>query len=127
MAKERPRQEHDWSDKLDEWRERYQQRPLVYRVLYLTTGLILFLGGLAMLVLPGPALLVIPIGLAMLAMQFAWADWALGIALRQASKAQQKAAEATRRQKIFGALATGLGIAAAITAWLLWEIPVIPG
>jgi uncharacterized protein (TIGR02611 family) len=118
---------HGWEEKLERWRERYQQRGRLYRIMWLVTGSILVLCGLAMLVLPGPAFLVLPVGLAMLAMQFAWAEWMLDKALHQADKAQQKAREASRRQKIFGALATALGIAAAATAWLLWEIPLIPG
>lgn len=41
-------------------------------VVALVGGTVLLLGA-AMLVLPGPALLVIPIGLAILAIEFAWA------------------------------------------------------
>ena len=121
------RREHGWEEKLERWRERYQQKGRLYRLMWLITGVILLVSGLAMLVLPGPAFVVIPIGLAMLAMQFAWAEWMLDKALAQADKAQRKAREATRRQKIYGATATTLGVAAAVTAWLLWEIPVIPG
>ena len=122
-----PRREHGWEEKLERWRERYQQKGRMYRLMWLITGTILLVCGLAMLVLPGPAFVVIPIGLAMLAMQFAWAEWMLDKALAQADKAQRKAREATRRQKLYGAAATTLGVAAAVTAWLLWEIPVIPG
>ncbi len=124
---EQPQRDSAWEEKLARWRERYQQKGRLYRALWLMTGSILVLGGIAMLVLPGPAFVVIPIGLAMLAMQFAWAEAMLDKALTQADKAQRKAREASRTQKIFGAAATALGIAAAVTAWLLWEIPVIPG
>ena len=119
--------EHPWAEKLEQWRERYQERGRIYRVLYTTTGAILVLAGIAMLVLPGPAFVVIPIGLAMLAMEFAWAENALEKALVQADKASQKARDASRAQKIMGGVATALGIAAAVAAWFLWEIPVIPG
>ena len=125
--RERTHHNHAWAEKLEDWRYRYQQRGRIYRALYLMSGVVVLLCGLAMLVLPGPALVVIPIGLAMLAMEFAWADWMLGHALRQADRAQQKAREATRRQQILGALGTAAAVAAAITAWMLWEIPVIPG
>lgn len=121
------REGHGWEEKLERWRERYQQKGRLFRLMWLITGAILLLCGAAMLVLPGPAFVVIPIGLAMLAMQFAWAEWMLEKALVQADKAQRKAREASRRQKIFGAAATALGIAAAGTAWWLWEIPLIPG
>ena len=85
------------------------------------------LAGIAMLVTPGPAFVVIPIGLAMLALEFAWAERMLDRALDQAEIAARKAAETTRTQRILGAIATALAIAAAVTAWLLWEIPLIPG
>jgi hypothetical protein len=48
-------------------------------------------------------------------------------ALDQADIAARKAAETTRTQRILGAIATALAVGAGITAWLLWELPVIPG
>lgn len=39
-------------------------------------GTTLLLLGLAMVVLPGPAFIVIPLGIAVLATEFAWARWA---------------------------------------------------
>jgi uncharacterized protein (TIGR02611 family) len=121
------RRDSAWEEKLERWRERHSERGRIYRVLWVVIGATVLLAGLAMLVTPGPAFVVIPIGLAMLAMEFAWAERMLDRALEQADKAQQKAREASRRQKILGATATALGIAAAVTAWLVWEIPVIPG
>jgi uncharacterized protein (TIGR02611 family) len=126
-APEEPAPEHGWGEKLERWRERHSQRGRITRVLWVIIGATVLLAGLAMLVTPGPAFVVIPIGLAMLAMEFAWAERMLDRALVQADKAQQKAREASRRQKIFGATATALGVAAAVTAWMLWEIPLIPG
>ncbi len=38
-------------------------------------GITVLLIGIAMIVLPGPAIVVIPIGLAMLGTEFAWARW----------------------------------------------------
>lgn len=43
------------------------------RIVRTIIGSILLLTGLAMLVLPGPALIVIPLGLAILAIDFPWA------------------------------------------------------
>lgn len=115
-----------WADKLAERRARYQERGRLYRVMFVFTGAVVTLGGLAMLLLPGPAFVVIPIGLAMLAMQFAWAENALEKALTQAEKAQKTASEASRTQKIFSAVAIALGIAAFAVAAILWDIPVLP-
>ncbi|HUG09901.1 MAG TPA: PGPGW domain-containing protein [Opitutaceae bacterium] len=43
------------------------------RVVILITGGMVLLIGIALLVLPGPAIVVIPIGLSILALEFAWA------------------------------------------------------
>ena len=79
-----------------------------------------------MLVLPGPALVVIPIGLAMLAMEFAWAERMLVKALAHAERAQATAKEATTAQKVLTGIAAALGIAAFVAAAILWDIPVLP-
>jgi uncharacterized protein (TIGR02611 family) len=50
---------------------------LVRRAGVLVTGVVLVLAGILMLVLPGPGLLVILIGLTLLATEFAWARRAL--------------------------------------------------
>ena len=118
--------QHRWADKLAARRESYKRRGRVYRAVFVLSGLIVTAVGIAMLVLPGPALVVIPIGLAMLAMEFAWAERALEKALLQAEKAQQTAKEASPAQKAFTAVATVLGIAAAVAAAILWDIPLLP-
>ena len=59
---------------LAEKRERHHQRNLVYRVAVVVAGVVILVAGLAMLVLPGPAIVVIPIGLGLLALEFVWAE-----------------------------------------------------
>jgi uncharacterized protein (TIGR02611 family) len=114
-------------ERLAERREAHARRNRFYRAGFAIAGATVTLAGIAMLVTPGPAFVVIPIGLAMLALEFAWAERLLDRALDQAEIASRKAAETTRAQRILGAIATALAIAAAVTAWLLWEIPLIPG
>jgi len=48
-------------------------RPRVRKTIVAVIGSTLVLFGLALVVLPGPAMLVVPIGLALLATEFAWA------------------------------------------------------
>lgn len=52
---------------------------LVRKVLVGVAGSAVLLAGLALIILPGPAILVIPVGLAILAREFPWAqtllDW----------------------------------------------------
>jgi uncharacterized protein (TIGR02611 family) len=107
-------------------REVHANRPLYLRVLIAVAGFTLLLAGLAMLVLPGPALAVIPIALAILSLEFAWAGRALDTALDKAEKAKQSAKETSRFQKLVVGVAVGLAIVAAVIASILWEIPIVP-
>ena len=61
-------------ENLTERRERHLRRGRLHRILFVIAGIIVTLAGLAMLVTPGPAFVIIPIGLAMLALEFKWAD-----------------------------------------------------
>ncbi len=47
--------------------------PVVRKVVYSVFGLTVLLLGIAMMVLPGPAIIFIPLGLAILASEYAWA------------------------------------------------------
>jgi uncharacterized protein (TIGR02611 family) len=62
---------------LSERRERHKERGRVYRIAVVAAGVVVLLAGLAMTVLPGPAIVVIPIGLSLLALEFVWAEQVL--------------------------------------------------
>ena len=126
MSDEVPRAQQ-MRERLAERRAAHVRRSRFYRIGFTIAGAMVTLAGIAMLVTPGPAFVVIPIGLAMLALEFAWAEHLLDRALDQAEIAQRKAAATTRTQRILGGLAAALAAAGAVTAWLLWEIPLIPG
>ena len=112
--------------RLRERRATHKEHGRIYRALFCAAGLTILLAGLAMLVLPGPALLVIPIGLAILSLEFVWAERMLDTALDKADVAKRKAAAASRTQKVLSAVATAAGIAAAIAAARVWDIPYLP-
>lgn len=112
--------------KLEAQRERHRERPRVVKVLYVLVGATLVLGGLAMLVLPGPAFVVIPIGLAILSLEFRWAENLLEKALEQGEVAKQKAANTSRTQKILSAVATGLAVAAFVVWAVVADVPLLP-
>ena len=48
-------------------------RPRVRKLIVAVIGITVILFGLALIVLPGPAVVVVPLGLAILATEFAWA------------------------------------------------------
>ena len=113
-----------WAAKLAERKERYQERGRLYRIGWVTLGVLVTLAGCAMLITPGPAFVVIPIGLAMLAMEFAWAEAALEKALRQAAKAQEKAKRADTKQKLFTVVACLLVAGAVVAGIFYWDVNV---
>ena len=113
-------------ERLEERREHHLEHGRLYRVAFALAGFTVVLAGLAMVVLPGPALAVIPIGLAMLALEFAWAEKLLEIAVDKAEAAGRAAQETSAKQRIAGFVAIGLAVAAAVAAAVAWDIPVLP-
>jgi uncharacterized protein (TIGR02611 family) len=114
-------------EELQERRERHRdEHGLLYRVLFTVAGFTILLGGVALLVLPGPAFAVIPIGLAMLALEFAWAERLLEIAIDKAEAAGRTVTETSRRQKILMGIAIALFAGAAVAAAIVWDIPLLP-
>jgi uncharacterized protein (TIGR02611 family) len=69
------------------------------RMAIFVVGVAVLAAGVAMLVLPGPGLLVIVAGLAILATEFAWAEHLLDRAKVQAEKAKDKAQSTWRARR----------------------------
>ena len=124
MEERRPRPK--LVERLEARRATHHQRNRLYRIGFTALGMLIFLGGVVMLVTPGPAFVLIPIGLAMLALEFTWAERLLEKSLQQAQIAQEKAAQTTTLQRVLGALAGLVAFAACIAAILLWDIPLLP-
>jgi uncharacterized protein (TIGR02611 family) len=113
--------------KLREKRETHkEEHGPIYRAAFVIAGIVLTLGGIAMLVLPGPAFIVIPIGLAILSLEFGWAGALLDRSLEQAAAAQRKAAETSTAQRVLTALAAACA-AGAFAAWaIVGDVPILP-
>ena len=104
-------------------REAYVAKSRVYKAAWVAAGLTVLFASLAMVVLPGPALVVIPIGLAMLSLQFAWAEKLLEHALERAAGAGEAAKGLSRQQKTLGGVALALGVAClAALGVYLWVV-----
>ncbi len=65
----------NWKTKLEEWKTKFDQPGFkqVRRVVIFVVGMAVLILGIALLVLPGPAIIVIPAGLAILGLEFGWA------------------------------------------------------
>jgi uncharacterized protein (TIGR02611 family) len=120
----RPR--HKLIERLELRRAVHRERHPLFRIAFGIGGVIVTLAGVIMLVTPGPAFVLIPIGLAMLSMEFVWAERLLVKSLEQAASAQEKAAQTTTAQRILAAIATLLAIAAAVLVVLWWDVPLLP-
>lgn len=113
--------------KLEAKREVIKDKPKPLRWLLVAAGFTLLLAGAAMMVLPGPAFVVIPIGLALLSLEFCWAQRLLDRSLVEAEKAKRKAAQTTWTQRLLTAGAVVLAVAAGVGAWgYFGNVPVLP-
>jgi uncharacterized protein (TIGR02611 family) len=121
-----PRHRSHLAQRLARRREQHLQRSKLYRIGFGIAGALVTLAGVAMLALPGPAFVVIPVGLAMLALEFKWAERALEKALDKAEQARESARDASPAQKALMTVLVVLGTAAFATAAILWDIPVLP-
>ena len=107
-------------------RQDHLQHGRLYRAASVVVGFLTLGAGIAMMVLPGPAFVVIPVGLAILSLEFTWAERLLERALMQAHRAQLKAAQTTTAQRVLSALGVVLAVGAFVAAAILWDIPVLP-
>ena len=112
--------------KMRVYKERHLRRPKPVRWLFVAVGFTVLLCGLAMLVLPGPALAVIPIGLFLLALEFQWAETWLERSIAQADKAKQRAAETSTLTRVVTAGGTILGVAGFVAWAIVGDIPLLP-
>jgi uncharacterized protein (TIGR02611 family) len=113
-------------DKLVAQREAHKQRSRVVRYGLMVVGVAVLVAGIIMLVTPGPAFVLIPIGLAILSLEFSWAEKLLDRALVEAEKAQERAKNTTPRQRALGIALGLLALAAAIAVVLLVDVPILP-
>lgn len=107
--------------------ERHRQRNRLYRIGFAVLGFLVLTAGVVMLVTPGPGIPVLILGLAMLALEFAWAERWLD---RIATKAEQAVDEVTKGSPLRRALVLGAGLAVAAVGLALlvfWDIPYVPG
>ena len=88
------------------------------RIAVIVVGSVVVLAGLAMLVLPGPGLLVIAAGLAILASEFDWAERWMERVKERAESAAESAGTSLRAVVIVGIVLT---VAASVAAWFLFR------
>ena len=121
------KQRHPTIQKLHRRREAHQDRHKLVRAGVVVLGVLITLAGIVMTgPIPGPGFLVIPVGLALLALEFTWAERLLERIVVWADNAREQAANRSKGQKIATGVAIAIGLAAFVTAAILWDIPVLP-
>ncbi len=99
---------------------------LLSKIVVGVVGTAVLVAGIVMIVTPGPAIVLVPLGLAILASEFSWARHALETARRQAVKARKKAEAqdpAVRRRNrlvVLGVVVVVVGAAVAYVAVFDW-------
>jgi hypothetical protein len=108
---------HDLLTRIDAWSGSGVVRSLLVKIAVAIAGPMLILAGLAMLVLPGPGLVVIALGLAVLAVEYDWARSRLGRLGRILGRAREAALprEASGGRRLLGLL----GVAAFVAGGAL--------
>lgn len=113
-------------DRIRNQRDRHRLRSRAFRIPVAVVGFALVVFGVALLVLPGPGWLVIAIGLALLALEFAWAERVLTHAVERLDAARERAAEASLAQKALGFGVGAAAAAAGLAALVLLDVPLLP-
>lgn len=99
--------------RLERRRSDYLERGAVYRALWVAAGFTVVAVGIALIALPGPAFIIIPLGLAMLSFEFAWAQRLLTSGISEGAQLTNRVRQAGGREKLLGAAAVGLALLAA--------------
>jgi uncharacterized protein (TIGR02611 family) len=108
-------------ERLDERRDRHAQRSRVYRLMFTAVAFAVLLVGiiLSLPLVPGPGLPLVAIGLAMLALEFAWAE-------RLLQRLAHRVDQLEDRVGWGGILAVLVLTAAGVVALLFVDIPHFP-
>ncbi|GGI08653.1 PGPGW domain-containing protein [Egicoccus halophilus] len=104
--------------KVDEARDVYDRHGRVFHVMWIAVGAVVVLGGLAMIVFPGPSTVVVPLGMAMLAVVFGWARRALLEGVDVGDDVLQRYRRAPTSVKVL-TWAVSASVAGALIAWTL--------
>ena len=110
-------------------KQRHRQRSRAYRATVVVVGILLIFAGVLLSApgIPGPGLLVVAVGLALLALEFDRAERLLERTLVRVDRLTEQAGSAPPWQRgLLGAF-VALAALAAVGAAVMWEIPFFPG
>ena len=107
--------------------QRHRRRSRIYRVGFAAVGFVVLLAGVVMLVTPGPGIPVVILGLAMLALEFSWAERWLERLLEKAEAAVEQVAQGSPLQRAALVAVGVVAVAGLVAIIVLWDLPYFPG
>ena len=111
---------------LQERRARHKERHHLIRVAAAIGGFLVVLLGIILIPLPGPGLLIVAVGLAVLALEFAWAEDLLERTVDRLGEAGERVKRASPVGQVAVALLGVLAAAASLIVAYTWDIPLLP-
>jgi uncharacterized protein (TIGR02611 family) len=99
-------------DRLEERRERHAERHKLFRIAFGVAAALVLLAGiiLSLPLVPGPGLPLVAIGLAMLALEFAWAERLLRRIAHRIDQVEERIGWAAIVGLLVGAVAVGVAV-----------------
>jgi fatty acid desaturase len=97
---------------------RYEGHGRVFQIAWVLAAVVVVLAGLAMTVFPGPAIVVIPVGLAMLAAVFEWARRLLTLSMDGGLDAKRRLDQVSRTTKLLAGAVLLVVIVVIVTMML---------
>jgi uncharacterized protein (TIGR02611 family) len=115
------------ADGLEERRDHHLRRSRPHRLVIMLAGFVVTLAGIVMTgPVPGPGVLFIAVGMALLALEFDWAERLLHRALEYLDQAGEATSKLSPSTKILVGVLIVIAIAAFVAAAIAWDIPVLP-
>ena len=122
-----PRKRPPIMDRVRARQERHRQRHRLYRIGFAALGFLVLAAGIVMLVTPGPGIPAIVLGLAMLALEFAWAERWLERIVDRVEQAAEEVRQSSPAKRVALLSAGVLAVVAYIVIIVLWDVPILPG
>jgi uncharacterized protein (TIGR02611 family) len=109
-----------WAHRLHRRMHRNRVTRLFTKVVVTLVGVAVFAAGVVMLVIPGPGLVAMAVGLGILAIEWPWARRATHWMTEKAKAAAEKTGSnpAQRRRRIVGTSVVSIGAVAAVTVYV---------
>lgn len=108
--------------RVDRVQRAYRGHGRIFRVLWVVAGATIVIAGLAMTIFPGPAIIVLPVGMAMLAAEFAWARRLLNVGIERGVDAKRRVQAVGTAAKLLASL-TALSLVGAVVALVVLRTP----